>query len=128
MFTMECDYGKSVYFSFYVIKILSFPRQSPKRFIFRVKSSDLIFFLLGISHVVKNIYIKSKSFMSLSKNEIITLKSYCPPTPHNIILFEFNFNVKFHLLLKKLLKKYYFMSIKYFTFSLDVLLCYRQLN
>ena len=29
-----------------------FPRQSLKRFTFRVKSSDLILFLLGVSHIV----------------------------------------------------------------------------
>ena len=29
-----------------------FPRQSLNIFIFRVKSSDLIFFLLGLSHIV----------------------------------------------------------------------------
>ena len=66
MFTMECDYGKSVYLGFYdVVKILSFPWLSIKRFTFRVKSSNYIFFLLGISHVVKNFYIKSKSYISL---------------------------------------------------------------
>ena len=34
------------------LKQINFPRQSLKRFTFRVKSSDSIFFLLGLSPIV----------------------------------------------------------------------------
>ena len=97
-----------------------FPHQSLKRFTFRVKSSDSIFFLLDLSSIVNWFYIKSKSnsvfhmeilFISLickeTKNmKILRLKSYSkhdnvatpPPHPHNISLFEFDIKVKFPLL------------------------------
>ena len=41
-----------------------FPRQSLKRFSFRVKSGGSIFFLLGLSPIVNKFYIKS-NFLSL---------------------------------------------------------------
>ena len=72
-------------------KIKKFPRQSLKIFTFRVKLSYSIFFLLGLSPIVKLILHEKLIFLSISrgnyclihldivkrpKNEIITLKSY----------------------------------------------------
>ena len=92
------------------------PRQSLKRLNFRVKSSDSIFFLLGLSPIV-NLTLKVNLikpftwkilFNSIRKKDLkiknFTLKSYikqakvCPPPPQTIFLFELNFSVKFPLL------------------------------
>ena len=43
-------------------RITVIPRQSLEKFTFRVKSSDSIIFLLGLSHIVNQFDIKSKSF------------------------------------------------------------------
>ena len=68
-----------------------FPRQSLKRFAFCFKLSDSIFFLLGLSPIVKSIWHEKQIFLSIlrgkyclihleilkrPKNEIVTLKSY----------------------------------------------------
>ena len=74
-------------------KINIFPRQSLKRFTFRVKLSDSMFFLLGLSPNVNKFDIKRPKkwnyFVEIFfKNNII-----CPP--HNIILFELDFKENF---------------------------------
>ena len=80
---------------------IDFPRQSLRKFSF----CDSIFFLLGLSPIVNYFDIKSKSsFVFYVENIKGTKKKYyyvekcCPPTPHNFILFELDFNVNFPLL------------------------------
>ena len=94
------------------IKYILFPRQSLERFTSRVKSSDSIFFLLGLSPIVNYFEIESKSlsifrgrycFIHLEILQrpkkgnyyvkiLFKTRSYCPHrhSPHlnNFILFE----------------------------------------
>ena len=83
-------------------------RQSLKRFTFCVKSSDSIFFLLGLSPIVNWFDIKSLSrgkyclihleIVKRPKKGNYYVEIMMPPTLHNFILFELDFNVKFPLL------------------------------
>ena len=54
--------------SVYHEKIL-IPRQSLKRFAFRVKLSDSVFFLLGLSPVVKLILYEKQIFLSILRGK-----------------------------------------------------------
>ena len=97
---------------------LFFPRQSLKRFTFCVKSSDSIFFLFGFLLSSIN-WTWKVNLLSLSRGKycLIHLKMVkrpkklncnveilfktrqcCPLPPHNFILFELDFDVKFPLL------------------------------
>jgi hypothetical protein len=51
--------------------IYIFPRQSHKRFPFRVKSCDLIFVLFGVSPIVNYYDIKSQSYQAFHVENII---------------------------------------------------------
>ena len=52
----------------------TFPRQSLKRFISRVRLSDSIFFLLGLSPMVKLIWHEKQIFLSILRHLEIVLR------------------------------------------------------
>ena len=49
--------------------LICFPRQSIKRFTFRFKLSDLIFFLLGLFPIVKLISHENQIFLSILRGK-----------------------------------------------------------